>query len=404
MSHKSEPMERKSISVKSIFFLIYLILLILDNTACQTHEDVVNIYNNITTGYQKDVFPHRDQTKPLQLHLQTFPMVINSFSETEETISMTMSILCTWKDPQLSWNASSYGGTWKIVISSHRIWLPMLYLSNSVEKLHSFGSESEFYARVTMTGTVYWSPGDILKAKCPTNIVKFPFDSQTCQFNFTIWGVTGDIVECISLSRLGNMMFFTPHSDWKITMHRQYSYKLSTISIFIFELSMKRQPLYYIIIVILPTLTFSLMNPLVFLLPVESGERVSLGMTILLSYAIFLTLVANSVPASSNPVCALLLVMILIMIMSGITVICVIVCVYYYYIDDISDIHSYLRRLALCFKRAKSRQYSKSDKSNDKMHVTGKDLSKCLDILFLVVSYVFLIVVITGYFIYVLAM
>jgi hypothetical protein len=31
-------------------------------------------------------------------------------------------------------------------------------------------------------------------------------------------------------------------------------------------------------------------------------------------------------------------------------------------------------------------------------------LSKCLDILFLVVSYVFLIVVITGYFIYVLAM
>lgn len=397
-------MEQILISAKSKCFLIFLVLLILDNTACQTHEHVVNIYNNITTGYQKDVFPHRNQRQPLQLHLQTYPMVINSFSETEETISMTMTILFAWKDPQLSWNGSSYGGTSYIVIASHRIWLPMLYLSNSVEKLRSFGEESQFYARVTMTGTVFWSPGDVLKAKCPTNILKFPFDSQTCQFNFTIWSVTDDIVEYISFSRLGNLMFFTPHSDWKITMHRQYSYKLSTVPIFIFEISMKRQPLYYIIIVILPTLMFSLMNPLVFLLPVESGERVSLGMTILLSYAIFLTLVANSVPASSNPVCALLLVLILIMILSGITVICVIASVYYYYIDDISGIHSCLRRLVLCFKHAKLRQYSESDKSNDQMQVTGKDLSKCLDILFLVVSYVFLIVVITGYFIYVLAM
>ena len=68
-----------------------------------------------------------------------------------------------------------------------------------------------------------------------------------------------------------------------------------------------------------------LLNPLVFLLSVESGERVSLSMTILLSYAIFLTLVLSSIPASSNSMCALLIVMIIIIVVSGIIVFGVII-------------------------------------------------------------------------------
>jgi hypothetical protein len=70
----------------------------------------------------------------------------------------------------------------------------------------------------------------------------------------------------------------------------------------------KNTSLYYGVMIIAPTVLFALMNPLVFLLPVESGERVGLAMTILLSYAIFLTLVSSSIPASSNPMCALLIV------------------------------------------------------------------------------------------------
>jgi hypothetical protein len=46
--------------------------------------------------------------------------------------------------------------------------------------------------------------------------------------------------------------------------------------------------MYYGVMVIAPTVLFALLNPLVFLLPVESGERVGLAMTILLSYALFL--------------------------------------------------------------------------------------------------------------------
>lgn len=38
----------------------------------------------------------------------------------------------------------------------------------------------------------------------------------------------------------------------------------------------------------------------VFLLPVESGEKTSLGLTVLLSYSLFMLLVAESMPATSE--------------------------------------------------------------------------------------------------------
>ena len=385
-------------------FILFCILSITNTTESQTHNDVVNIYRNITNGYQKELFPAWDQSKPMDLYFQMIPLNLNSFSEIEETISMIMSIYLSWEDPQLSWNHTLYGGKTDITISPDHIWLPKVTLMNSVDSLFPVGGESQFYATVLHDGTVEWATGDVLSAKCPTNILKFPFDSQTCVFNFIMWNVENKTVKYICDSEMGEMAYFTPNSNWKVTMQRQYVDNLSDISIFGFKISVKRQPLYYIIIVILPILMFSLMNPLVFLLPVESGERVSLGMTILLSYAVFLTLVANSVPASSSPICALLLVMIIIMLLSGLIVICVIVSVHYYYIDDISDVHSCLRRLALCYKRAKSRQYLESNVSCDQINVTGKDLIKCLDNVFLIISYMFLVVVLSVYFLYVLAM
>jgi hypothetical protein len=67
---------------------------------------------------------------------------------------------------------------------------------------------------------------------------------------------------------------------------------LASTDFYHFKLKIKRRALYYGVMIIAPTVLFALMNPLVFLLPIESGERVSLAMTILLSYAIFLTLMS----------------------------------------------------------------------------------------------------------------
>ncbi len=67
-----------------------------------------------------------------------------------------------------------------------------------------------------------------------------------------------------------------------------------------FTLVMRRKPLYYVMNIMLPCLMLSLLDLLVFCLPPESGEKVSLGITVLLSFSVFLLVIADNVPQTSE--------------------------------------------------------------------------------------------------------
>ena len=63
-----------------------------------------------------------------------------------------------------------------------------------------------------------------------------------------------------------------------------------------------RKPLYYLFNLVLPCLFISMTTILVFYLPVASGEKVSLGVTVLLTLAVFLLMLAESMPPQSETV------------------------------------------------------------------------------------------------------
>ena len=63
---------------------------------------------------------------------------------------------------------------------------------------------------------------------------------------------------------------------------------------------LRRKPMFYMINIITPCITMSLLAVLVFYLPPDSGEKVSLGITVLLSFSVFLLLVAENVPKTSE--------------------------------------------------------------------------------------------------------
>jgi hypothetical protein len=184
-----------------------------------------------------------------------------------------------------------------------------------------------------------YTPGDVFEAKCPTDISKYPFDEQHCIFAFMAWAMPKYFICLSSVKDQAVLSYFYPHSDWTLLEYSTVAEDQgSNVDFYSFKIKIKRRALYYGVMVIAPTVLFALLNPLVFLLPVESGERVGLAMTILLSYAIFLTLVSSSIPASSNPMCALLIVMIIIIVVSGIIVFGVIITVKYYNEEDVDKI------------------------------------------------------------------
>ncbi|XP_071136711.1 neuronal acetylcholine receptor subunit beta-3-like [Mytilus edulis] len=365
----------------------------------QTFENVTKLYDDLFSSYRNNITPLNNQSEPFEITLAFYLLSINSFREVEETLVLTGGLAIVWKDTSLSWNPVEYGNINSLDVDSKDVWLPWFYLQNNAKKFEPVGFDSAFRVNINSSGFVNYSPGSILEAKCQTDISKFPFDTQPCLLEFLAWGGGATFYKLISFFEEVNLDFYTKDSNLEVVTRKTYAqiepegyYK------FHMSLSLKRKPMYYIIMIVLPTMLLSFLNPLVFLLPVESGERISLSMTILLSYAIFLTLVSASIPASSNPMCFLLIVMIIIMLISGLTVVAVIITTKLYYQEDY-----FPGRIVNCFVHKKTRNQDVTlfdCKKKEKQIYNGKYVSYLLDKFFLVSSYLIIVITLVAYFLY----
>ena len=67
-----------------------------------------------------------------------------------------------------------------------------------------------------------------------------------------------------------------------------------------YTLLLKRRSSFYIFNLLLPCFLISFLAPLGFYLPADSGEKVSLGVTVLLALTVFQLMVAESMPPSES--------------------------------------------------------------------------------------------------------
>lgn len=67
-----------------------------------------------------------------------------------------------------------------------------------------------------------------------------------------------------------------------------------------FVIYIRRKPAYFIFTLILPCVLLSMLMFLVYLLPPESGEKVSLQITVMLSFTVFQVVITNSMPPTSD--------------------------------------------------------------------------------------------------------
>ncbi|KAF5399440.1 Neurotransmitter-gated ion-channel transmembrane region [Paragonimus heterotremus] len=67
-----------------------------------------------------------------------------------------------------------------------------------------------------------------------------------------------------------------------------------------FTIYMRRRNLYYLFNIILPCLWLTVLSLISFWLPPDSGEKITLGITVLLAFSVFMLLIAEKMPATSE--------------------------------------------------------------------------------------------------------
>jgi nicotinic acetylcholine receptor, invertebrate len=264
-----------------------------------------NITNSILMGYDKSIRP----SKFVHIYMQPQLLQILSINEKEQTMLSSNIMYMNWVDPRLSWNYNATNIS-KISIPAKNIWLPDLYILNSIDSSGFLSIDDYLAVTVHPSGNVVINiPMTSLKTRCSLNIQYFPFDSQTCDIKITMWNLEITQHRLLVLFSSVDLRAYKDNSIWTLTdtsidgfedISFRRTFDNSSFVVGYAKLMLKRKPLYFIVNGIIPAIVLNVVNIISFFLPFE--KQIELTITCFLTFSVNLIIVAAEIPVQSDNV------------------------------------------------------------------------------------------------------
>ncbi|XP_046368626.2 neuronal acetylcholine receptor subunit beta-4-like [Haliotis rufescens] len=255
-----------------------------------------------------------------QVNISLLPMSISNLNAAEQTFTFSAGVSMKWFDHNLAWNKTEYDDIENVTISAAYVWTPSLIIPNGVDNVVP---GSVLSPEIQSRGKAKQLIVESFKTSCQIDITLYPFDQQRCSILFMPVNsfkpgiyATGSIMDTLPT-------FFIENSEWELvdTHAKVIDPQMIYISrVASFEFLLKRKSMFYIVSIIFPMALLSLLNACVFLLPADSGEKMSYLISIFVSYAVFMNFVNDSIPKSGD-VCRLSVYLTLILCQSCLTII-----------------------------------------------------------------------------------
>lgn len=158
--------------------------------------------------------------------------------------------------------------------------------------------------QITYRGSIFWQIGGKLQTFCQLDMTYFPFDHQLCLITLGSWSHTTDTLILRNLSTTVDLSYMEENGGWKIlwTTVQQNILPVSALeltSAVSFVFCLRRRTSYHMMNIVVPCAVISILAALGFLIPSEAGEKISYGITVLLSFTVFQLKLADSIPESS---------------------------------------------------------------------------------------------------------
>lgn len=159
---------------------------------------------------------------------------------------------------------------------------------------------------MTSDGNCTWLAPIILKIECKIDVEFFPFDEQSCLLQFGSWTYSGLSIDVHPKEKQADLGNYITNGEWdiidiKAKRHEDfYPCCEEPYPSIIFTVRVRRRILYYVSNLIIPCAVIAALAFLSFYLPVDSGERISLVITVLLAMTVYMLMVSNSMPPTSE--------------------------------------------------------------------------------------------------------
>ncbi|CAC5410560.1 CHRNN [Mytilus coruscus] len=298
------------------------------------YQKVRQLKNTLMEKYSNQLKPRKSLSDEVIVRVSPYIDLLLDFNENVGTFSVIARFKLMWDDHLIKWNVTE-NDIYQIHFPVEEVWLPKMVIKNTIEKRSILTFDDSLDQKTTYVSHFYDGyasvvAGGIVEAICHTSMFYFPFDSHVCtiQLYFDSHGVyIGDYTYGDQTKPA--LQGYTPHDGWDITNVTavQESYDRATYNM---QIKLERKPLFLFVSLVLPVFLVGFVNIFVFCLPIESGERISLAVTLFLTFVVIMTMVAENLPESSE-VSIFILILLLKVITSVLTTVMAIVTISLYY-------------------------------------------------------------------------
>ncbi|KAF3818117.1 hypothetical protein GH733_014989, partial [Mirounga leonina] len=252
------------------------------------------------TRYNNLIRPATSSAQLISIQLQLSLAQLISVNEREQIMTTNVWLKQEWTDYRLAWNSSRYEGVNILRIPAKRIWLPDIVLYNNADGTY----EVSLYTNVVVrsNGSIFWLPPAIYKSACKIEVKHFPFDQQNCTLKFRSWTYDHTEIDMVLKTPMASMDDFTPSGEWDIVAlpgRRTVNPQDPSYVDVTYDFIIRRKPLFYTINLIIPCVLITSLAILVFYLPSDCGEKMTLCISVLLALTVFLLLISKIVPPTS---------------------------------------------------------------------------------------------------------
>ncbi|XP_073978187.1 nicotinic acetylcholine receptor alpha1 [Rhodnius prolixus] len=281
-------------------------------TGALANPEAKRLYDDLLSNYNRLIRPVGNNSDRLTVKMGLRLSQLIDVNLKNQIMTTNVWVEQEWNDYKLKWNPDDYGGVDTLHVPSEHIWLPDIVLYNNADGNYEVTIMTK--AILHHTGKVVWKPPAIYKSFCEIDVEYFPFDEQTCFMKFGSWTYDGYLVDLRHMLQTPDshtidvgidLQDFYLSVEWDIMRvpavrnEKFYSCCEEPYPDIIFNITLRRKTLFYTVNLIIPCVGISFLSVLVFYLPSDSGEKVSLCISILLSLTVFFLLLAEIIPPTS---------------------------------------------------------------------------------------------------------
>ncbi|XP_071040990.1 acetylcholine receptor subunit alpha-like 1 [Parasteatoda tepidariorum] len=276
------------------------------------NPDAKRLYDDLMSSYNRLIRPVSNNSDTLTVKMGLKLSQLIDVNLKNQIMTTNVWVNQEWSDHKLKWDPDEYGGVTHLYVPAEQIWLPDIVLYNNADGNYEVTIMTK--AIIHNDGKVVWNPPAIYKSSCQIDVQYFPFDKQDCFMKFGSWTYDGYQVDLKHLEEIPDndtvpigmdLSEFYLSVEWDIMAvpaHRRvrhYSCCVEPYPDITFNITLRRKTLFYTVNLIIPCVGISGLSVLVFYLPSDSGEKVSLSVSILLSLTFFFLVLSEIIPSTS---------------------------------------------------------------------------------------------------------